>query len=372
MTRAATATADGPTVPSRPRVLSVGPDHRGRGGMATVERQILEHSGPVAEVRAVSTHVEGSVPRRLGAWLRGTAQVLDQLARHRVDILHLHVAKRGSIGRKALLTYAAGLYGVPVVLHCHGGVFAEDYEKMPAFARGLVTHVFRRAQRVVVLGNRWRGVYVDMVGVDPEKVVVALNAVEIPATVPYRSAGTVRIVFLGRFGPGKGSSDLIRAMATLPADVRGRTRLVMAGHGEVDAARALVAELAVGDVVEVRSWIDPPERDVLLAESSVFVLPSPNEGLPMSMLEAMAWGVVPVVTAVGGIPEVIVDGENGLFVTPGDVDGIAAALVRLVREPELADRLAVAARTTAERHGLDNYVHELGEVWRAALASEKR
>lgn len=352
----------------RPRVLSVGPDHRGRGGMATVERQILESGGRVADVRAVATHVEGSAPRRVRTAARGTATVLGALARGRVDVLHLHVAKRGSIVRKGLLTYAAAAYRVPVVLHCHGGVFADDYRRMPAVLAWAVSRMFRRAARVVVLGEYWRTVYVDLVGVDPDRIVVALNAVRLPDAVPVRPAGPVRMAFLAKYGAGKGSSDLIRAVAALPTPVRAAVRLVMAGHGDVDEARALVAELGVSDAVEVRGWIDPPERDALLAESSVFVLPSPNEGLPMSMLEAMAWGVVPVVTAVGAIPEVVVDGENGLFVRPGDVADIAAALSRLAQDPALVTRLARAARHTAEGHDLDHYIERLGEVWRAVPA----
>lgn len=333
--------------------------------MATVERQLVEHGPAVADIRPVCTHVEGSAARRLGAWLTGSAQVLAALARRRVDVLHLHVAKRGSIARKGLLTYAARAFRVPVVLHCHGGVFADDYRRMPVPLQRAVSHMFRRAERVIVLGGHWRDVYVDLVGVDADRVVALPNAVELPAAVPQRPAGPVRVVFLGKFGDAKGSPDLIRAAAALPDEVRSRTRIAMGGHGEVEQARALVAELGVGDVVDVRGWLDPPERDALLAQSSVFVLPSPNEGLPMSMLEAMAWGLVPVVTAVGGIPEVVTDERNGLFVRHGDVEGIAAALTRLVTDEELTARLAGAARATAEGYGMDAYVQALGQLWRS-------
>ena len=352
---------------ARPRVLSVGPDHTDPGGMATVEQQILAHTGAVADVRPVSTHVASSVLRRLFAFASGAGQVVRAMAGGRVDIVHLHVSCRGSIVRKGLLIYAARRFAVPVVLHCHGAEFGSDFERMPPLLQRAVRHAFRRASRVVVLGEMWRPVYAGRVGVDDDRVVVVPNAVELPPAVPVRSRSPLRLVFLGEYGKRKGSSDLIRAVARLPEDERARVRLTMAGHGDVAEAAALVGELGLREVVDVRGWLGPVERDALLAESSVLVLPSSHEGLPLAMLEAMAWGIVPVVTAVGGIPEVVLDGQNGLFVTHGDVAGIAAVIGRLVRDPELVDRLGVAARTTAEGYGIEQYVTRLADVWAAVV-----
>lgn len=350
-----------------PRVVSVGPDRHGQGGMATVERQIAEHAGAFARVVPVSTHVDGSARRRAAAWATGSAAVLVRLVTRRVDVLHLHVAKRGSVLRKGLLTHAAALLRVPVVLHCHGGVFADDYRRMPAPLQRAVSATFRRASRVIVLGEHWRSVYVDLVGVPDERVSVVRNAVDVPAAVPVRPHTPLRCVYLGKMDPAKGAFDLVEAVVALPVEVRGRLRVVMGGHGDVDAVRKLVAERGVADVVDVVGWLDPPRRDAALAAASVFVLPSHHEGLPMALLEAMAWGLVPVVTPVGAIPEVVVDGANGLFVPVGDVDRLAEALRHLADDADLVTRLAAGARATAEAHGLDAFVAQLARVWRAAV-----
>jgi glycosyltransferase involved in cell wall biosynthesis len=145
----------------------------------------------------------------------------------------------------------------------------------------------------------------------------------------------------------------------------------MAGDGDVAGARSLVQEHGLADVVEVRDWLDPVERDRVLALSSVFVLPSHNEGLPMAMLEAMAWGVVPVVSPVGGIPEVVTDGVNGLLVGPGDVPQLAAALHRLAADPELLSRLSVAARRSAEGYGAVAYADHIVEIWRSVYETDR-
>lgn len=355
---------------TRPRVLSVGPDPEGRGGMVAVTHLMIRHCTEVADLTVVRTHVDGSAARRVATWVAGTAKVLRRLARREVDVLHLHVSRRGSILRKVTLVPAARLFRVPLVLHCHAGQFSDEFRAMPRPLRGLVAAAFRQADLLLVLGARWRSDYVELIGIPPERVVVVTNPVEAPAELPARPASPVRLAYLGRYQEGKGTYDLLRAVATLPPQVRAACRLSMAGDGDVATARALVRELALEDAVEVAGWLGPAERDAALAAASVFVLPSYHEGLPMAMLEAMAWGLVPVVSPVGGIPEIVTNDANGLIVTPGDVPGIAAALERVVTDQQVRSRLSAAARRTAAEHGIEPFVESLARAWRSTARRE--
>lgn len=334
--------------------------------MVAVTRLMLRHCTAVADLTAVRTHVDGSVARRLAAWGLGTLRVLFRLVTRRVDVLHLHVSRRGSILRKIILAHAAGLLRVPLVLHCHAGQFSDEFRSMPRPLQAVVRSGFRRARLLVVLGERWRADYVELIGLPPEQVVVVTNPVELPAEVPDRPETPVGVAYLGRMEQAKGTPDLLHAVAALPADVRARLHLSMAGDGDVDGTRALVAELGLGDTVDVAGWFGPAERDATLGACSLFVLVSYHEGLPMAMLEAMAWGVVPVVSPVGSIPEIVTDERNGLIVAPGDVAGTAKALARLVEDPDLRARLAAAARDTAAQHGVEPFVARLAQVWATA------
>jgi glycosyltransferase involved in cell wall biosynthesis len=336
-------------------------------------RLILNRCSREVDLTVVATHRNGSPLGRAVASVTGVTAVLARLALHRPNVVHLHVAKRGSLVRKGLLTWAASALRVPVVLHCHGGMFERDFRRMPAALQRVVSATFRRAAVVIVLSESWLSVYGDLVGVPAEKLTVAMNCVEVPAVLPQRAAEPLGVAFLGRLGPQKGAWDLVRAVAQLPAPLRTLLRVRLAGDGDVAGTRALVAQQGLDDVIEVRDWLEATERDQVLAESAVLALPSPNEGLPMSLLEAMAWGLVPVVSPVGGIPEVVTDGVNGLLVQPGDPADIGAALRRLVEDPALRAELSAAARRSAEAgFSIEAYSEKLERVWAAVVPARGR
>jgi glycosyltransferase involved in cell wall biosynthesis len=222
----------------------------------------------------------------------------------------------------------------------------------------VIAWTFRQADLLAVLGASWRTRYIELLGVRGDRVVAFGNPIELPA--PGAKPAGVKVVFLGRFGARKGSADVLNAVAGLPLD------LVMAGDGEVTETRALAARLGVD--AEIHDWLTPAQRDEVLVSAHVFVLPSRDEGLPMALLESMGHGLVPVVSPVGSIGEVVQDGENGLLVPPGDVAALKRALESLLADEGLRDRLAKAARSTVEPFAIESYMDEMVARWRSLSA----
>jgi glycosyltransferase involved in cell wall biosynthesis len=132
----------------------------------------------------------------------------------------------------------------------------------------------------------------------------------------------------------------------------------------MDAARVRTDELGIAENVTLLGWIGARRREELLARATVFVLPSHAEGLPVSMLEAMAAGCPVIATAVGGIPDVISDGFNGLLIPPRDPAALARAMERLLTDPPLAFAMGRAARATiASRFTPDRAVERVGRIY---------
>jgi glycosyltransferase involved in cell wall biosynthesis len=196
-------------------------------------------------------------------------------------------------------------------------------------------------------------------------VLVLPNPAKIPDKVPPREGrGRLEFLFLGRVGTRKGTFDLISAFAALPLPVRRRCHLTIAGDGEIDQARSLLADLGCADFSTVLGWISGDRVDQLLAQADVLFLPSRAEGMSMSLLEGLAWGLAVVTTSVGGASEFLLEDHNCIIVEPGDVHGISSAMVMLVESRDLRHKLGRGARNTAKRFGVDEYVKRLAGLYR--------
>lgn len=347
--------------------------------MATIVSLMRDRHDARVRITTVATYIDSGRARR---WLVGTSGMVRatwRVLRGRVDVLHVHLTHRGSVVRKAGPLLAARAVGVPAVIHAHSYDFAGWFDGLPAPAQCLVRAALP-AQRWLTLGVGLAGEYRTRLRLDEDQVLVLANPVELPpepevASRPAAEAGTdaavVGVASLGRLGERKGSYDLVSAIARVDAATRAVIRVVAAGDGEIDEVRRAASDAGVSDVFEVRSWLSPAERDAVLAGSEILVLPSYAEGLPMALLEAMAWGLVPVVTPVGGIGEVVEHGVDAIVVQPGDVDAVARALETLVADPAARRRMGRAARDRAALFALDGWFEQLIALW-TAISAERR
>jgi N-acetyl-alpha-D-glucosaminyl L-malate synthase BshA len=183
----------------------------------------------------------------------------------------------------------------------------------------------------------------DAVAID-----VVPNFVDVARFSPRAAAapgGVPVVVHVSNFRPLKRVEDVVRVFARVRAARPARLRLVGDGPAR-PGALALAASLGVAADVD---WLG--ERDdlpALLADAAAFLLPSASESFGLAALEALACGVPVVAARVGGLPEVVADGEVGFLHAAGDIEGMAASAARLLDDPALRARLATAARARAE------------------------
>jgi glycosyltransferase involved in cell wall biosynthesis len=326
----------------------VGTALEGRGGVVTVVSVLRQHGLFERErVRYVATHREGSAAVKAKGALSGFWHTLLACVGQRPAVVHVHAASRASFVRKSIVLLIARLAGCKTIFHLHGGAFRQ-YATVEAggLMRRWIRHTLEASSVVITLSNGWA----EFVHAFAPKAKVAV----LPNSVPLPRLFTAqpepgRILFLGRLEPAKGVFELLGAAAALAGKFPA-LRLVFGGEGDAAALLQRADALGVGDRVELPGWLGPAERDAQLARAAVFCLPSHAEGLPMSMLEAMAAGTAVVATSVGGIPETIVDGDNGLLAPPRDVEALAGKLAQVLGDEALRVRLAQRARATIEQH----------------------
>lgn len=345
------------------RVLVLGPDPAAQGGVAAVIGTLLDGwpaEGDAPPPRLLATAVDGGKGLKLAAGLSALARFAVLAATRRVDLAHIHFAAKTSFYRKAVFILLAAALGLPVVGHAHSGLFPGFYRSRGTLGRAYVRFVLNRLDRLVVLSDEWADFYRDLYS-RGEPVVVP-NPAAIPERLERRPAKTGAVLLsLGRLGKGKGTYDILAAIPAI-LERHPDTEFHFGGDGEVEEVRRIAAAAPWGDRVRLLGWVSGAEKAAALRDADVFLLPSYAEGLPMALLEAMGHGIPVVTTPVGGIPQAVSDGVNGVLVPPGDVGALTAAILGLLDDPGCAAAMGEAGRRTA----IDRY--DLGRI-RTRLAT---
>jgi glycosyltransferase involved in cell wall biosynthesis len=315
--------------------------------------------------------------------LRAVYHVADLIRRQRPDILHTHTAKAGAIGRLAAML--AGDARPPIVVHTfHGHVLRGYFDPLRSgFFRLLERSLARRTTALVAVSPEVRDDLVAL-GVAPrEKFTVIRLGIELdervgsgrnglgPGTRRVLGVGDGRFVvgWIGRMTGVKRTDDVLLAVRELRE--RG-----------VDAVLCMVGDGPDRDAVEQRAHDLDIVRHCLFvgyqdevapyyAAFDALILPSANEGTPVSAIEALAGGRPVVATRVGGVPDVVRDGIDGFLVEPGDVDAMADRLARLAGDSELRARMGAAGRERVlERYSVERLLDDTDRLYRSLLSSE--
>jgi sugar transferase (PEP-CTERM/EpsH1 system associated) len=315
-----------------------------------------------------------SVDKRDGKDPRFYLRVLGQLQRLRPDIVHTRNFATVD------LQWLAVASGIRHRVHGEHGFNADDPEGLDPRSLRIRRACRPAIQRYVALSHDIAGWLERDVRVPHRRVRQVYNGVDtgvfrpdggIPADLPWRDGPQGRVVIgtVGRLDRIKNQQALLEALRVLREHDRGahRLRLVIAGDGPLRGELAdTVRRLALDDAV----WMPGSRADVpsLMRAMDVFVLPSRNEGVSNTVLEAMASGLPVIATRVGGNPELVADGVTGMLYDPGDEGALEAAILRYVAEPRLRREHGLAARRRAIEHfSLEAMVERYGQLYEELL-----
>ena len=321
-------------------IVMVATARDGAGGIASV---IATYAADGLFLRwpimTLDSHVTGAQWRKLAAFLSALARFTALLLGRRVGLLHVHASSGPSFWRKTCFALLALMFRRPVLLHIHSGEFMAFYTaRCGPIRQRVVRYVFEHSTRVIALSASWRD---RILSIAPRANVVCIPNPVIVAEGKPRQLRQRIVLFLGKICDEKGVFDLIEAWRQVQSHFDG-ARLILAGNGEIERARAHINRLRLTDSIELPGWVSGEQKNALLAKADVCVLPSYFEGMPMSILEAFGSGLPCVATTVGGIPDMMSNGIEGRLIRPGDIQALADALVDV-----LADEARYAAMSQA-------------------------
>jgi glycosyltransferase involved in cell wall biosynthesis len=276
-----------------------------------------------------------------------------------IKIVHIHSSSRGSWVRKSMLVKWTKLLGFKVVWHCHSGHFIEF-----AQSKGLdnVRNVLYKCSAIILLTDSWIDFFTKKLALS--NVLVVKNIVGRPEKIERdANSPVINILFLGAIGKLKGVYDILEMAKQHKTELACKVKIIVGGNGENDKFTSMIEEYQISEIVEFVGWVAGDKKKQLLNSSHIMLLPSYVEGLPISILEGMAYKMPIITTPVGGIPDIVKDGVNGKFMTPGNVDELFEAINYYIKNrADMAQHGEVASQTISEYYS-DSVVKSLAEMY---------
>lgn len=349
------------------KVLMVGVDEKTKGGMWTVAKNYLadEHLAREIGLKYIATATAGSKAEKISRFLRAMIHISYELLLRRWDIVHVHMAERGSFSRKRIVIAFSRLFHCRVVLHMHGAEFETWYHSLPERKKLRVRKCLDDADRILILGEYWRSFIASLIN-DPQKITVLYNAVHVPKENRY-CEGAQNLLFLGEVSQRKGIYDLLKALALIDHALPKEHVLWLYGPNPDGDIQEQIHRLNLDKRVHYMGWLDDGRKEEVFAQTAVNILPSYHEGLPMAILETMAHGIPNIATNIAAIPEAIND-KNGVMIVPGDIGALAKQILHMVLdEAERKEKSHRAHQTALQQFSMERHAEQLVREYRGVL-----
>lgn len=319
------------------KILMVGVNKTIPGGMWTVIENYFENDTFCKKTNLIycSTVTRANVLKKVIYFFKACFQIIFIIKNQRIDIVHVHMAERGSVFRKGIVIWIANKMGVKTIIHMHGATIKEWYVRQNIYVRKIVKKIFSTADSVLVLGHRWTPFVESVVGENNRgKIRVLYNAVKIPKQNLYNN-NAKNILFYGVLVPRKGIDDLLQAFNLILPEIPKDIHLVLYGDDSKNNIEAKIAFYGLEGRAEYKGWLDRKNFEQCFSNIMLNILPSYNEGLPMTIIETMSYGIPNISTDIAAIPEVIINGENGNLIEPGNFRQLADSMKTLINDPKL-------------------------------------
>ena len=328
------------------KVLMVGNSSSVKGGITTVINQFRnfnfkEHN---IKLKFIPTYIETNNLFKILYFFVAYIRIFLTIIFNKPGVIHIHMSYRGSFSRAYAIQKLALKFKIRNIIHLHGSEFKKWYDSVNSNKQNKIKYLMKNCDNFIVLGQLWNEIIKE---IEPDtKTIILNNSVNVP-TLNARYMNKKTILFLGVLIKRKGVHDLLEAIKKIDSD---NYTILIAGSGEEELnLKKMVTESNIKNV-EFLGWVDKNEKESLLLKSQFMILPTYNEGLPMSILEAMSYGVPVVSTYVGDIPTVIKNNENGFLYKAGNINDLTRILDDIIKMKENEwNKLSKEAKNTIKK-----------------------
>ncbi len=252
-----------------------------------------------------------------------------------IKLIHIHSSSHGSLIRKFFVTYLSKFFKKKVLFHMHGSRFELYFKNSNKLIKFIIRKTLEKADIVIVLSKEWKKRILAMCGQNNVKI---LYNPTFKKDIKEKKPEKINVLFMGRVGERKGVYDILKAAKLIQNN---NVQINIYGDGEIDKVKNIIKENNISAKVKINGWISGDNIEKAYNNSHIFILPSYNEGLPMSILEAISFGLPVISTDIDGIPEAVEDNLNGYLITPGDYKSLAEKIDFLANNPHVRTEMGL-------------------------------
>lgn len=265
-------------------------------------------------------------------FIKSIIYYLKALLERKIDLAHIHTSYGRSFYRKIFFICLSSLFKVKIILHFHASKFDEFFIDSSGLKKRIIEFFLKKTDAIVLLCNNWKE-KIDR-KFDLKNTFVINNSVpfdiqQVRSNKNYKDSNlkSVKILFLGVLIKTKGIYDIIEIAHNLTSI---SCKIIICGKGKEEKNLLKKVKEKNLNNIEYLGWASGKNKFSILNNCDIFLLPSYNEGMPMAILEAMAFGLPVISTKIAGIPDMVIDGENGYLLNPGDINGFVEKIKILI------------------------------------------
>ncbi|ULT56208.1 glycosyltransferase family 4 protein [Neobacillus drentensis] len=336
-----------------------------KGGIAAV---VNGYRGSMLDqeftISYVESYKDGRKFTKLLKSIKGYFHFAKVLLLEKPELIHIHSSFGPSFYRKIPFIYMASWAKKTIINHCHGADFDSFYLNASKKKKILIKKVYNKCTVIIALSDEWKE-RLSLI-VQNDKIELIENYSRIREAAIKENVNRQRneqILFLGEIGQRKGCYD-IPAVVEKVVESFPNVKFVLGGTGDIGSIQKLLREKGIEKNVIFPGWVRNKEKDRLLRESDIFFLPSYNEGMPMSILDAMGYGLPIVSTNVGGIPKIVHNGENGYVCEPGDIQAFSNAIIKILMNEEIRKKYGESSvEIVKQGYSFEGHIKRLARLY---------
>lgn len=326
-----------------------------KGGMAQLISSYDKYIFP--EIKYVVNYKPGSIWIRIWSMMSGLCHMLWMLIfDNEIRIVHIHSGSGTSFTRSIIFAKLARFFRKTVILHMHGGGFKSYYSNN----KNYVDKSLKYIDYIIALTETWKSYFLS-IGYSNVKVIN--NIIDIPRINNNKSEEKIHFLYLGLICDAKGVFDLLEVCNLYKSSLSDKIEIHVAGNGEIERLDRYIIENNLSNFVKYDGWVSGDKKDDLLNSADIFILPSYAEGLPISILEALSYGLYIIATDVGGIPEVV-NPTNGIIIAPGNKSQLISSIFHVISNIEEIKQSAHERTKCADPYMPDLVAHELCDFYK--------